>query len=149
MDVMKISTDLRTNVDNARLDMRSGSATTTAFGEVMQRHSSKLHNQQLQVLMKDIELVGDRLGNSRSFQDLAKYKTLVKRFMEEAVEFGMELNQSHHWSHDGQSRHLQVVKQVDEELLGLTEKVMSQEESRINILSSIGEIKGLLINLYM
>lgn len=146
---MKISIDLRTSVDKGRVDPRGGNISANAFGEVMQKHSNKLHSEQLKRLMKDIEVVGDRLGNSRSFQDLAKYKTLVKRFMEEAVEFGMELNQSHHWTHDGQSRHLQVVKQVDEELIGLTDKVMNQEESRINILSSIGEIKGLLINLYM
>lgn len=146
---MKISTDLRTSVDKGRVDSRGGSTSNIAFGEVMQKHSNKLHSEQLHRLMKDMELVGDRLGNSRSFQDLAKYKTLVKRFMEEAVEFGMELNQSHHWTYDGQSRHLHVVKQVDEALIGLTDKVMNQEEPRINILSSIGEIKGLLINLYM
>ncbi|WP_339148284.1 MULTISPECIES: YaaR family protein [unclassified Sutcliffiella] len=146
---MKISTDLRTSVDKGRVDSRGGNTSNIAFGGVMQKHSNKLHSEQLQRLMKDIEMVGDRLGNSRSFQDLAKYKTLVKRFMEEAVEFGMELNQSHHWTHDGQSRHLHVVKQVDEALIDLTDKVMNQEEPRINILSSIGEIKGLLINLYM
>ncbi|KMJ56753.1 hypothetical protein AB685_20425 [Bacillus sp. LL01] len=146
---MKISTDLRTSIDKGRMDQRGGTTTTAGFGEVMQKHSNKLHSQQLQTLIKDIEMVGDRLGNSRSFQDLAKYKTLVKRFMEEAVEFGMELNQSHHWTNDGQSRNLHVVKEIDEALIGLTDKVMNQEESRINILSSIGEIKGLLINLYM
>ncbi len=146
---MKISTDLRTSLDKGRMDLKSGPSSSTVFGEVMHKHSNKLHSAQLQTLMKDMELVGNRLGNSRSFQDLAKYKTLVKRFMEEAVEFGMELNQSHHWTNDGQSRHLQVVKQVDEALITLSEKVMNKEEKRLNILSSIGEIKGLLINLYM
>jgi uncharacterized protein YaaR (DUF327 family) len=131
------------------MDHRGGTSSGAAFGEVMQKHSNKLHTEQLQTLMKDIELVGNRLGNSRSFQDLAKYKTLVKRFMEEAVEFGMELNQTHHWTNDGHSRHLHVVRQVDEALLTLTENVVNQEETRLNILSSIGEIKGLLINLYM
>ncbi|CAG9623058.1 YaaR family protein [Sutcliffiella rhizosphaerae] len=146
---MKIATDIRTSLDKGRMDQRGTQSSGIAFGSVMQKHSSKLHSQQLQALMKEIDLAGNRLGNSRSFQDLAKYKTLVKRFMEEAVEFGMELNQTNHWTNDGQARPLHVVKQVDDELISLTEQVMNQEESRINILSSIGEIKGLLINLYM
>lgn len=146
---MKISSDLRANVDKGRVDLKEGAASRKGFGDIIQKHSFKLQSEQLQTLMRDIEVVGNRLGNSRTFQDLAKYKTLVKRFMEEAVEFGMELNQSHHWTSDGQSRQLQIVKQVDKELVALTEDVMSQEKTRINILSSIGEIKGLLINLYM
>lgn len=146
---MKISTDLRTNVDKSRIDVKGEAAGRMGFGEIIQKHSHKLQSDQLHSLMRDIEVVGNRLGNSRTFQDLAKYKTLVKRFMEESVEFGMELNQSHHWTSDGQSRHLQIVKQVDNALISLTEDVMNQEKTRINILSSIGEIKGLLINLYM
>ncbi|WP_078378408.1 YaaR family protein [Sutcliffiella halmapala] len=146
---MKISTDLRTNVDKSRIDVKGETSSRAGFGEIIQKHSYKLQSEQLHTLMRDIEVAGNRLGNSRTFQDLAKYKTLVKRFMEESVEFGMELNQSHHWTNDGQSRHLQIVKQVDESLISLTEDVMNQEKTRINILSSIGEIKGLLINLYM
>lgn len=146
---MKISSELRTNIDKGRMDIKGDAASRTGFGEIIQKHSSKLHSEQLNVLMRDIEIVGNRLGHSRTFQDLAKYKTLVKRFMEEAVEFGMELHQSHHWTNEGQSRHLQIVKQVDEALVALTEDVMGQEKTRIDILGSIGEIKGLLINLYM
>ncbi|WP_223703285.1 YaaR family protein [Sutcliffiella deserti] len=145
---MKISTDFQTNIDKSRLEVKGDAASRVGFGGIMQKHSFKLQSEQLQTLMRDIEVVGNRLGNSRTFQDLAKYKTLVKRFMEEAVEFGMKLNKSHHWTSDGQSRHLQIVKQVDKNLVALTEEVMGQEKNRINILSSIGEIKGLLINLY-
>ncbi|QFT87101.1 hypothetical protein FIU87_00215 [Bacillus sp. THAF10] len=146
---MKISTDYRTNLDKGRTDQKAGSSSHLPFGEVMQKHANKLHHQQLHSLLANIDVAGNRLSNSRSLQDLAKYKTLIKRFMEESVEFGMNLNQSHHWTEDGQSRQLHLVKRVDEELIRLTESVMNQEESRINILSSIGEIKGLLINLYM
>ena len=145
---MKITTDIRANLDKSRLDQTNTKNAKALFGDMVQKHSSKLQSQQLQTLLKDINVAGDRLANSRTFKDIAKYKTLVKRFMEEAVEFGMELNQSHHWTYDGQSRHLQLVKEVDEALIGLTEDVMNKEKSRLDILESIGEIKGLLINLY-
>lgn len=41
-----------------------------------------------------------------------------------------------------------IVKEVDEKLLELTEVMMNQEKKAVNILGLIGEIKGLLINLY-
>ncbi len=41
-----------------------------------------------------------------------------------------------------------IVKQIDEKLMELTEQMMNQEEKSIQILGLIGEIKGLLINLY-
>ncbi|WP_096156105.1 MULTISPECIES: YaaR family protein [Bacillus] len=145
---MKITSDIRANLEKARMDQANTKNSKAIFGDMVQKHSSKLQSQQLQTLLKDIDVAGERLVNSRTFKDIAKYKTLVKRFMEEAVEFGMELNQSHHWTYDGQSRHLQLVKEVDESLISLTEDVMNKEKSRLDILGSIGEIKGLLINLY-
>ncbi|AST93960.1 YaaR family protein [Sutcliffiella cohnii] len=145
---MKITSEFRTGLDKNRVEQPNGSNKKAVFGDMLQKHDSKLKSNQLQLLMHDINNAGDRLSNSRTFQDLAKYKTLVKRFMEETVEFGMELNQSYHWTQDGQARQLQLVHQIDEALLSLTGDVMNKEKNRLDILSSIGEIKGLLINLY-
>lgn len=44
---------------------------------------------------------------------------------------------------------MSVVQVVDEKLVELTEEVMSKEKNSLNILGKIGEIKGLLINIYM
>jgi uncharacterized protein YaaR (DUF327 family) len=42
-----------------------------------------------------------------------------------------------------------VVETVDEKLSELTDELMKKEESSIDILGKVGEIKGLLINIYM
>ena len=43
---------------------------------------------------------------------------------------------------------MKTVKMIDEKLIRLTEDVMDKENDGIAILGQIGEIKGLLINLY-
>lgn len=40
------------------------------------------------------------------------------------------------------------MKEIDDKLIQLTEEMMDQEKPAIDLLERIGEIKGLLINLY-
>ncbi|WP_075979807.1 YaaR family protein [Bacillus massilinigeriensis] len=145
---MKINQDLRLNIDNSRQDHKLTNGEGLKFSELVQKHDSKMQVDQLQRLLKDIESAGSRLANSRTFKDLAKYKTLVKRFIKETVDFGMDLKQSQSWNQFGQGRSLKIVETVDKKLVELTEEVMKKEGKSIDILGKIGEIKGLLINLY-
>jgi hypothetical protein len=103
---------------------------------------------ELQQLLKDITAQGNKLARFRSFRDLAKFKRMVKGFLQKAVKEGMALEQSHSFGMDGQTRHLTIVKQIDEKLMELTEELMNQEKKTVDILGLIGEIKGLLVNLY-
>ncbi|MBT2690802.1 YaaR family protein [Bacillus sp. ISL-47] len=145
---MKINQDLRLKMENIRQDQKQAAGNGTKFYELVQKQDQKLQASQLQGLLKEIDAAGERLARSRTFKDLAKFKTLVKKFVKEAVEFGMELKQSHSWNQFGQGRSLRVVETVDEKLSELTDELMKKEESSIDILGKVGEIKGLLINLY-
>lgn len=145
---MKINQDLRLNMDQIRSEVKQQSIGTAKFGELVQKQDQKLHVAQLQQLMADIETAGDRLGRSRTFKELAKFKTLVKRFVKETVDFGMGLKQSHSWNQMGQGRSLKIVETIDQRLVELTEEITKKEGESIDVLGKIGEIKGLLINLY-
>ncbi|MGS2780265.1 YaaR family protein [Robertmurraya sp. GLU-23] len=145
---MKINQDMRLNTDKIRSEQKAATNTSLKFNELVQKQDQKMQIGQLQNLLKDIESAGERLSRSRTFKDLSKYKTLVKRFVKEAVDFGMDLKQSHSWNQYGQGRSLKIVETIDEKLVELTEGVLEKEENSIDLLGKIGEIKGLLINLY-
>lgn len=118
------------------------------FSEMVSFQGMKLQEEQLAKLMDDLSAAGERLGKTQSFRDLAKYKQLVKRFVQEAVEFGMNLKQSHSWNRFSEGRTLQIVETIDEKLIELTNNILEEEKQSIHILDKIGEIKGLLIHLY-
>ena len=59
-----------------------------------------------------------------------------------------DLKQSHTWNRFGEGRKLKIVETIDEKLVELAEEILNQEKSSIDLLDKIGEIKGLLINLY-
>ncbi|MEC0565812.1 YaaR family protein [Bacillus spizizenii] len=145
---MKINKDIRTFIDNKQLPSVKTSEITASFKTSMENQSSKLKFDQLTRLLSDIEAFGKRLTKSRNFKDLARLKGLVKRFVKEAVDSGLSHETSKSFDLYGNSRTLGLVKEIDDKLIQLTKEMMDQEKPAIDLLDRIGEIKGLLINLY-
>ncbi|MEW9503329.1 YaaR family protein [Jeotgalibacillus marinus] len=145
---MKINQDLRVGVDQLPKGQQPLANEQARFGAIVQKQDQKLQVEQLTRLMGDVTQAGDRLIRSRNFKDLAKFKTLVRRFVKETVDYGIDLKQSHSWNQYGEGRKLRIVETVNEKLTSLTDSLMDSEQESIDILDQIGEIKGLLINLY-
>jgi uncharacterized protein YaaR (DUF327 family) len=145
---VKINKDIRTFIDNKQIPSVKTSEITASFKTSMENHSSKMKLDQLTRLLSDIEAFGKRLTKSRNFKDLARFKGLVKRFVKEAVDSGLSHETSKSFDLYGNSRTLGLVKEIDDKLIQLTEEMMDQEKPAIDLLERIGEIKGLLINLY-
>ncbi|MFD2628079.1 YaaR family protein [Oceanobacillus kapialis] len=143
---MKIGQEIRTQAEPNYT--RTSVAESQSFQQSLRSQTQSMKQQELQQLMKNITLQGDKLARFRSFRDLAKFKRMVKSFLQETVSSGLDLEHSHSFGFDGQNRKLSIVKQVDEKLLELTEEIMNREKKTVDILGLIGEIKGLLINIY-
>ncbi|MBM7555159.1 YaaR family protein [Thalassobacillus pellis] len=145
---MKITQDIRAQMESAQRSAPNHHKGRKDFDALVQSQSQKLQEAELGKLVKDITAQGERVARHRSFRDLAKYKRLIKDFLQESVQYGMTLKHSHSWSMEGQNRKLTIVESVDDKLAELTEAVMDEEKRSIDILGIVGEIKGLLINLY-
>lgn len=146
---MKINQDLRVGLKSNQPDLRQLNQTANRFGEMVVKQGSKMQQEQLTRLLGDISVAGDRVAKSRNLRELARFKMLVKRFLQEAVDYGLETKQSHTWNRYGEGRRLKVVETIDHKLVELAQDFLNEEKEAINLLDKIGEIKGLLINLYM
>lgn len=145
---MKVNSDNQAGLDKPRSEQSQRQRGGVQFGKMVVQHGAKLHSEQITRLLGDISSAGDRIARSRNMRDMAKFKMLVRRFLHEAVESGLELKQSHTWNQYGEGRRLKVVKTIDEKILALSEDLLNEEKTAIDLLEQIGEIKGLLINLY-
>ncbi|MBQ4818255.1 YaaR family protein [Bacillus pumilus] len=145
---MKINQDMRLLLEKRELQGIKGSQTSASFKASMETQSGKLRLEQLTVMLSDIEVFGKKLAKSRNLKDLARFKGLVKRFVKETVDNGLNIETSRSFDIYGNTRTLALVKALDEKLIELTEDMMDQEKPSIDLLERIGEIKGLLINLY-
>lgn len=146
---MKINQDIRVGIKTNLPEIKQQPETNNRFGELVLKQGQKLQNEQLTRLLGDISAAGDRVARSRNLRDLARFKMLVKRFLQEAVEYGLELKQSHTWNRFGEGRRLKIIKTIDDRLVELAQDILDEEKDTIELLDKIGEIKGLLINLYM
>ncbi len=145
---MKINRDMRVGFQNQN-EVRQSTQNGQRFGDMVIKQGSKMETEQLTRLLGDISAAGERVARSRSLRELTRFKMLVKRFLQEAVNHGLETKQSHTWNRFGEGRRLKIVETVDERLVELAQDLLDEEKETIDLLDKIGEIKGLLINLYM
>lgn len=121
---------------------------SVSFTEVMGKKRENLIHEKMIKMMQDIEDQGKLLVESRTIEDLKKYKKLVKEFMEDAVNNGLKLEDQRGFNRRGRTKVYKIVKEVDKKLLDLTNAVLEKEKKGLDILNLVGEIKGLLINVY-
>ena len=145
---MKIEQRIRSSIDaNIKEDINRPSG-NLKFDQMVQSKAAQLSQTELHRLMSELTNQGKRITRYRSLKDLAVYKRLVKKFIKEAVDHGVELKHFHGSMVTGDTRKLVIVEEIDEKLMELTEAVMDQEKGSVDLVAMIGEIKGLLINLY-
>ena len=145
---MKINRDMQVDFrrnENIKLTTQNNGR----FGDMVVKQGTKMQTEQLTRLLGDISAAGERVARNRTLRELTRFKMLVKRFLQEAVEHGLETKQSHTWNRFGEGRRLKIVDTIDERLVELAADILNEEKETIDLLDKIGEIKGLLINLYM
>ncbi|WP_180960440.1 YaaR family protein [Neobacillus cucumis] len=121
-----------------------------AFQNILSGKQISLAKEHFNTLLEGITKQGERLVRSRSLNDLHEYKRLIKSFLQEVVKHGLSLEETASFSHSSsRERKLKVIKEIDKKLLDLSEEMIKQEDPNIRLLDNIGEIKGLLIDLYL
>lgn len=144
---MKISHDLRSKVERKPVPKKF--TTKRNFEAIVQSKAQNMQREQLEQLLEDITEQGKKVVRYRSFRDLARFKRMIKQFIEEAVYKGMSVKETHNFNMTNFSHQLITVEKIDEKLIQLTEDILDQEKKAVDLLAIIGEIEGLLINLYM
>ena len=119
-----------------------------SFSEVVSQRRNDVTFERLSKKMKEIEDQGKKLVDTRSVENLKKYKKLVKDFMEDAVKNGLELKEHRGFSQRGSSKIYKLVKEVDSKLIDLTNNILDKEKNGLELLGLVGEIQGMLINIY-
>lgn len=146
---LKIQDSIRVNIGDNRLSpLERSSDHSVSFQKIIHSYSKEISQDHLQQLLTDIDKQGQQLIEKRSFHELRKYKDLVKSFMGEVTKKGIGLYQTEIWDMYEGNKTLKTVQLLDRKLMELTDHVLNQQNSSLSVLERIGEIKGLLINLY-
>lgn len=120
-----------------------------AFAEAMKRSRTELRRDALTPLLANVEKSGKRLAEHRTLQNLVAYKQSIKQFLGESLRHGLQLSDQAASGFGEGAPPQQIVKVIDEKVIALQDQLLDNEVEYIGILETVGEIKGLLLNLYM
>ena len=99
----------------------------------------------LQTLMQEITVQGERLAKRRDVKDMRHYRALVKEFMNEVVTHSHSFSRENFLDRRGRHRVYGIIRLVDE---NLDQELMKDEKDNLAILNKIGEIRGLLLDIF-
>ncbi len=120
---------------------------TFKFTLASQIEESELQTK-LTAMMEEITMQGEKLAKHRDIKDMRKYRSLVKGFMNEIVSRSHEFSRENFLDRRGRHRVYGIIRLVDTTLDELAQELMKDEQDNMAILSKIGEIRGLLLDIF-
>ena len=102
----------------------------------------------LTTMMEEITMQGDKLAKHRDIKDMRKYRTLIKGFMNEVVTHSHEFSRENFLDRRGRHRVYGIIRLVNQTLDELAQELMKDEKDNLAILGKIGEIRGLLLDIF-
>ena len=98
--------------------------------------------------MEEITMQGDRLYKRRDVRDMKRYRSLIKEFMNEVVSRSHSFSRENFLDRRGRHRVYGIIRLIDENLDDLAKELVKDEQDNLAILNKIGEIKGLLLDIF-
>ncbi|WP_127533105.1 YaaR family protein [Paenibacillus kobensis] len=145
---MKIESGWRPLEQRSRTDQSNKTVATRSFSDVMQQNDQERTAEQLQRKLQDIYNQGERLARSMTVRELKLYQQMVRKFLEDTVKRGVGLKEQRSFDRRGRMKRYKLLDEIDGKLIAMAEELLQSEQGRLELLSSIGEIRGLLINLF-
>lgn len=104
---------------------------------------------QLKVMVEEITQQGSRISKHMDIRDMKKYRSLIKSFLNEVLSRSHEFSRENFLDRRGRHRVYGIIRKIDDTLDALAAELVKDEKDHIKILSTIGEIRGLLLDIFM
>ena len=104
--------------------------------------------ERLNLMMQDIIQQGEKISKRNDIKDMQRYRILIKDFMNEVVTRSHVFSRENFLDRKGRHRVYGIIRQVDNELDELAQELVKDEKNGIDILAKIGQIQGLLLDIF-
>ena len=144
--------DMKVNNINQITQVPDTAKTTVGDGSFKFTLASAITDADLQakvdMLLNDITAQGNRIAEHMDIRDMKKYRGLIKDFLNEVVYRSHKFSRENFLDRRGRHRVYGIIKLIDESLDELASELLADEKNHISILEKIGEIKGLLLDIF-
>jgi len=98
-------------------------------------------------LLNEISDQGKKISKHTDVRDMKRYRELIKSFLNEVVYRSHKFSRENFLDRRGRHRVYGIVRLIDQNLDELAEELLKEEKDNIMILSKVGEIRGLLLDI--
>lgn len=144
--------DIKVNQAAPVTQVQQGDANQVSDGTFKFILASNIAEEELQVrlssMMEEITRQGDKLSKKMDVRDMKRYRGLIKDFMNEVVNRSHKFSRENFLDKKGRHRVYGIIRQVDNTLDELARELMKDEKDHLTILGKIGEIRGLLLDIF-
>lgn len=99
-------------------------------------------------MLKDINVQGRLIAKHMDIREMKRYRGLIKEFLNEIVNRSHKFSRENFLDRRGRHRVYGIIRLIDENLDELAQELVEDEKNQIDILSRIGEIEGLLLDIF-
>ena len=98
-------------------------------------------------LLSDITFQGNRIAEHMDIRDIKQYRGLIRDFMNEVVYRSHKFSRENFLDRKGRHRVYGLIRLIDANLDELAQELVKDEKDHITLLSKIGEIQGLQLDI--
>ena len=128
---------------------RADESDALVFRRTLTDLTQEMYVARMRELKKKIDDQGEKLADKVDVKEFEKYRKLIREFIDEIVSNGYTFSREDAYASRGRHRYIATVKIVDEKLDELGKEVMNEHADKIELLSKIDDIRGLLMDLMM
>lgn len=144
--------DIKVNQVNQSMPVEQTQQVQPTDGSFKFTLVSRIEEQDLQTaltqMMEEITRQGDKLAKHRDIKDMKRYRALIKDFLNEVVNRSHAFSRENFLDRKGRHRVYGIIRLVDQNLDELAQELVKDEKDNLAILSKIGEIRGLLLDIF-
>jgi hypothetical protein len=104
--------------------------------------------EKVEQMLKDISLQGRLIAKHMDIREMKKYRGLIRDFLNEIVNRSHKFSRENFLDRRGRHRVYGIIRLIDKNLDELAQELVEEEKDPISILGRVGEIEGLLLDIF-
>jgi len=120
----------------------------SSFAQALNGQAEGRVRQDLDSLMEALAEQGERLSKVQTFEEMERFKKIVRDFLDKLVGQLYRLQLSQLPQAQRHKRVNVILQKVDLQMEALARQVLSRQATGLDILSNVDQIRGLLCDLY-
>lgn len=127
----------------------SGSSAGSAFREQMGHHLKEEYKKHIGSLLDELAGLADTITGRNDISLFEKYRVRLKELLTEVMKNAYILSPEYVTDKDGRQRVYATISVIDGKLDSLAREILSENSGKLDFLSRIDEIRGLIMDMLL